>query len=121
LGSTPIVVGTFLLVAAFEIARPWRPAKTFAAMRWVSNIALLLLTWGLDFLLAPVLAILAAAGSESDLPFWAQLAVGVPALDAAMPTLSWTSRQPFGTTPGNRYCWHWPSLLSAPRLACRLW
>jgi sterol desaturase/sphingolipid hydroxylase (fatty acid hydroxylase superfamily) len=83
LGSTPIVVGTFLLVAAFEIARPWRPAKTFAAMRWVSNIALLLLTWGLDFLLAPVLAILAAAGSESDLPFWAQLAVGVPALDAA--------------------------------------
>lgn len=56
---------------------------TFAATRWVSNLALLLLTWGLDFLLAPVIAIMAVAGWESGLPFWIQLAVGVPAIDAA--------------------------------------
>jgi sterol desaturase/sphingolipid hydroxylase (fatty acid hydroxylase superfamily) len=83
LSSTPIVLGTFLLVAALEIVRPWRPVKTFAAVRWVSNLALLTLTWGLDFLLAPVIAIVAVAGLEFDVPFWVQLAIGVAALDAA--------------------------------------
>lgn len=77
------MLGTFLSVAALEIARPWRPVKTFAAARWASNLALLLLTWGLDFLLAPIIAIVAAAGWESDLPLWLQLAIGIPALDAA--------------------------------------
>ena len=77
------MLGTFLSVAALEITRPWRPVKTFAAVRWASNLALLLLTWGLDFLLAPIIVIVAAAGWEGGLPLWVQLAVGVPALDAA--------------------------------------
>jgi sterol desaturase/sphingolipid hydroxylase (fatty acid hydroxylase superfamily) len=83
LSGTHIVLGTVLLVAALEIARPWRPVKAFAGVRWVSNLALLVLTWGLDFLLSPVIAIVAVADLEFGLPFWVQLAVGVTALDAA--------------------------------------
>ena len=42
------------------------------------------MTFGLDFLLAPLIAILALAGlgGRLSMPIWLQLAVGIPALDA---------------------------------------
>jgi len=71
-----------LLAAAIEIARPWRPASTLAAVRWLSSLALLALTTGVDYLAAPIVAIGASRGIESGLSLWLQLAVGIPALDA---------------------------------------
>ena len=62
MSSAVPLLGAFLLAAAVEIARPWRPVPTFAAVRWVSSLALFMLTTGLDFLLVPIIAILAFAG-----------------------------------------------------------
>ena len=52
--------------------------------RWVSNLALFMLTSGLDFLLAPLIAVVAFGGLTGGLamPSWLQLAVGIAALDA---------------------------------------
>ena len=76
------MLAVFVMVAAIEIFRPWRPVPSFDAERWLSNLALLLLATGVNFLLIPILAILTLAGVKGSLPLWAQLAVGVPALDA---------------------------------------
>jgi sterol desaturase/sphingolipid hydroxylase (fatty acid hydroxylase superfamily) len=82
LGKAAPVLGAFLLVAAVEIGRPWRAALTFSAARWLNNLALLTLTAGADYLTAPVVAFVASKGFESWLPLWAQLVIGIPALDA---------------------------------------
>ena len=52
--------------------------------RWLSNLALFALTSGLDFLLAPAIAVLALVNLTGGLPIpsWLQLAVGIPVLDA---------------------------------------
>lgn len=76
------VLGAFLLAAALETARPWRSVPNFAVVRWVSNLALLVLTAALDFVLAPVIAIVAYSGLKGGLPLWVQLVAGVLALDA---------------------------------------
>ena len=84
MSSAVPLFGAFLLAAGVEIARPWRPGPTFAMARWVSNLALFMLTSGLDFLLAPLIAVLAFASLTGGLatPSWLQLAVGIAALDA---------------------------------------
>jgi sterol desaturase/sphingolipid hydroxylase (fatty acid hydroxylase superfamily) len=53
-------------------------------VRWASNFVLFAVTFGLDFLLPPLIAILALAGlgGRLSMPIWLQLAVGIPALDA---------------------------------------
>jgi len=89
------VLGAFLLVAAVEVARPWRPAPTFAAVRWIGNLALLVLTTAVDFLLAPIIAIVAYAAIGGGLPLWVQLLVGLPALDA----LSYALHRAFHASP----------------------
>jgi sterol desaturase/sphingolipid hydroxylase (fatty acid hydroxylase superfamily) len=82
LSSALPVLAAFLLIGAAEIAWPWRPTRAFAAGRWVNHLALLVLSTGLDFVLAPVIAIAALTGASDGLPLWVQLVVGVPALDA---------------------------------------
>lgn len=96
MSSAVPLIGAFLLAAAFEIARPCRPAPTFAAARWASNLALFALTSGLDFLLAPLIAALAFASLTGGLamPSWLQLAVGILALDA----LSYAMHRAFHTS-----------------------
>jgi sterol desaturase/sphingolipid hydroxylase (fatty acid hydroxylase superfamily) len=76
------VLCAFLFVAAFEIVRPWRASPTFSAARWLSSLALLTLATGVDYLTAPVVALLAGKGAGCSLPWWGQLAIGIPALDA---------------------------------------
>ena len=103
MSSTFLVLAAFLCAAALEVVRPWRPAPTFAAARWVSNLALLVLTTGLNFLLVPIIAIVALAGRTGGMPLWVQLVVGVPALDA----LSYALHRAFHTSP---FLWRFHAL-----------
>ena len=89
------MLGAFLCAEAVEIARPWRPAPTFAAARWLSNLALLVLTIPLNFLLVPVIAIAAFTGLQAGMPLWVQLVVGVAATDA----LSYALHRAFHANP----------------------
>jgi sterol desaturase/sphingolipid hydroxylase (fatty acid hydroxylase superfamily) len=89
------VLGAFLVVAALEVVRPWRPASVFSASRWLSNLALLIFTTWLDYLVAPIMAVFSSIGLESWLPLWLQLMVGVPALDA----LSYALHRAFHASP----------------------
>jgi len=95
LSGSRALLGVFLLAVAVEIAFPWRAAPTFAAGRWIGNLSLLVLTTSLDFLGAPIIAVLALAGLKSGLPLWVQLVVGVPALDA----LSYALHRAFHASP----------------------
>jgi sterol desaturase/sphingolipid hydroxylase (fatty acid hydroxylase superfamily) len=95
LSSVVPVLGAFLCAAAVEILRPWRPLPAFALTRWLSNLALFLLTIGLNFLLVSVIAITAFASLNGGMPLWAQLAIGVPALDA----LSYALHRAFHASP----------------------
>jgi sterol desaturase/sphingolipid hydroxylase (fatty acid hydroxylase superfamily) len=89
------MLGAFLLAAAVEIALPWRAMPIFSIGRWVGNLSLLLLTTGLGFLVAPIIAVLALAGLKSSLPLWVQLIAGIPALDA----LSYALHRAFHVSP----------------------
>jgi sterol desaturase/sphingolipid hydroxylase (fatty acid hydroxylase superfamily) len=93
--STLPVLGAFLGAAALEVTRPWRPAPAFAAARWLGNLALLVVTIGLNLLLAPVIAIVAFAGLHRGMPLGVQLVVGVAALDA----LSYALHRLFHASP----------------------
>ena len=75
--------------------RPWRPAPSFALARWLSNLALFVLAIGLNFLLVPVVAIVAFTGVNGWVPLWVQLVIGVPALDA----LSYALHRAFHASP----------------------
>ena len=89
------VLGAFLCAAAVEAVRPWRPAPSFALARWLSNLALFVLAIGLNFLLVPVVAIVAFTGVNGWVPLWVQLVIGVPALDA----LSYALHRAFHASP----------------------
>jgi sterol desaturase/sphingolipid hydroxylase (fatty acid hydroxylase superfamily) len=89
------LLGAFLVVAALEVVRPWRPASLFVANRWLSNLGLLIVTTCLDYLAAPIMAVCSSIGLESRLPLWLQLVVGVPALDA----LSYALHRAFHVSP----------------------
>jgi len=89
------VLGAFLLVAAAEFVLPWRPASPLAAARWLGNLAVLTVTTGLDYLVAPIIAVFSSIGYQSGLPLWLQLVVGVPALDA----LSYALHRAFHASP----------------------
>ena len=89
------MLGAFLVVAAVEVVRPWRPASPFAAPRWFSSLALFGLAVGLDYVTAPFIAVFSSVGVESGLPLWLQLMVGVPALDA----LSYALHRAFHASP----------------------
>lgn len=95
LSSAVPVLGAFLCAAAVEILRPWRSVPAFALTRWLSNLALFVLAIGLNFLLVPVIAIVAFAGLDGGMPLWVQLLVGVPALDA----LSYALHRAFHASP----------------------
>ncbi len=95
MSSTLAVLGAFLLAAGVETARPWRSVSSFAVGRWAGNIALLLLTSGIGFLMAPVIAASAIPGLTARLPLWAQLMAGVPALDG----LSYALHRAFHARP----------------------
>jgi sterol desaturase/sphingolipid hydroxylase (fatty acid hydroxylase superfamily) len=82
LGQAAPVFAAFLLAAALEIIRPWRAVLAFTAARWLSNLALFVLTTGVDYLTAPLVATLASQGLTPGLPFWVQLVIGILALDA---------------------------------------
>ena len=71
------------------------PLPAFALTRWLSNLALFVLAIGLNFLLVPVIAIVAFAGLHGGMPLWVQLVVGVPALDA----LSYALHRAFHASP----------------------
>ena len=89
------MLGAFPCAAAGEIARPWRPAPSFAAARWLNNFALLVLAIPLNFLLVPVIAIVAFVGLHGGMPLWVQLMVGVAAIDA----LTYALHRAFHATP----------------------
>jgi sterol desaturase/sphingolipid hydroxylase (fatty acid hydroxylase superfamily) len=79
--SAPIL-GAFLLIAAVEMVRPWRPEPTFSALRWFSSLAVFALAAGFDYLAAPVVAMVTPGEPIAAIPLWLQLAAGIPALDA---------------------------------------
>jgi sterol desaturase/sphingolipid hydroxylase (fatty acid hydroxylase superfamily) len=89
------VLGAFLCAAAAEIMRPWRSLPAFALTRWLGNLALFVLSTGLNFLLVPVIAIATFASLNIGMPLWAQLVVGVAALDA----LSYALHRAFHASP----------------------
>lgn len=80
------VILVFLAMTVAEVARPWRPTTNLAAARWIGNLALWAVVIGLDLLIAPALAHvtawLTAIRPPWSLPLWAQIAFGMPALDA---------------------------------------
>ncbi len=83
-------VGIFGAVAIAEIFAPRRPLLTSKRSRWFANIGIIVIDTALLRLLFPVTAVAASVWAEqkgwgllnmTDLPFWAEVALSVLALD----------------------------------------